>query len=69
MVKETLLKGIGLLVLVLSVLVLSLFLVYKPLRSGELHLSHAKGEAMILREAPKGIHHIKADNLNSAVYA
>ena len=57
------------LVFTLGVLLLLYFNVnYSPVREGKLHLSNAKGQAQLIREAENGIHHIQADSELMAVY-
>ena len=57
--------------LVASILVGCLFLMvsYTPVRDGKLYLNRALGQATLLREGENGIHHIRADSLQVAIYA
>ena len=41
---------------------------YRPVRSGKLFLESASGNSSLFREYETGIHHIRAENYNGAVY-
>ena len=46
----------------------SLMVLYTPIRDGTINLKRAKEESSFLREQDTGIHHIKADSINMAIY-
>ena len=47
---------------------LSLMILYTPVRDGTIHLKRASESSTFLREQDTGIHYIKAESYNMAIY-
>ena len=56
------------LVLILLSLAGSIYFLYIPVTDGVLHLKRAKSESVLMRQAPHGIQHVRADSLEMALY-
>lgn len=62
---------IGLAIVVVSTVLFGIFLLnvsFIPVRDGRLYLPRANSTATLLREYKHGVHHIKGDSLEMAVY-
>ena len=46
----------------------ALMILYTPVRDGMIHLKRANEASTFVREQDTGIHHIKAESLNMAIY-
>lgn len=68
MLKYILSRAIVLAVAVGVICVVMLHVSYRPVRDGKLYLERANSTSTFIREGSTGIHHIRADNLEMAVY-
>jgi acyl-homoserine lactone acylase PvdQ len=68
MLKKFLCYLFGLVALIIACSLYGIFYLYRPLTSGTLYLSHATGEAEVLRETETSIPHIYASSEQMAIF-
>ena len=69
MIKTIIRRSIFLVIVGTMVAIVMLNISYIPVREGKLYLKNANSTSTLLREFETGIHHIKADSYEEAVYA
>ena len=68
MIKTLIRRAIFLVIATALVAIVMLNISYIPVRDGKLFLKNAEGATTLLREFDTGIHHIKAESYEQAVY-
>ena len=69
MIKTIIRRSIFLVIVGTMIAIVMLNISYIPVREGKLYLKNANSTSTLLREFETGIHHIKADSYEEAVYA